>query len=225
MDIQIENSWKHALKDEFEKEYFKKLIHFIEGEEAKGISIYPPKEQIFNAFNKTSFEKVKLIILGQDPYHGFNQANGLAFSVNKGIDFPPSLKNIFKELQLEYPNFIYPKHGDLSQWAQQGVLLLNATLSVEASKAGSHQNKGWEIFTDKVIALLSQEREGLIFLLWGKFAQAKSVLIDTEKHHILKAAHPSPLSAYQGFWGCNHFIKSNEIFRKANLPEINWQIS
>lgn len=224
MDIQIENSWEQALEDEFEKEYFKKLIHFIDGESAKGVSIYPPQEQIFEAFRQTPFEKVKIVILGQDPYHGFNQANGLAFSVNKGVAFPPSLKNIFKELQLEYPNFNYPKHGDLSQWAQQGVLLLNATLSVEDSKAGSHQNKGWEVFTDKVIELLSQKREGLIFLLWGKFAQAKLPLIDTNKHNILKAAHPSPLSAYQGFFGCNHFIKSNEILRKANLTEINWQI-
>lgn len=225
MDIQIENSWKHALEEEFEKDYFKKLIGFIEGELAKGISIYPPKEQIFNAFKQTPFKKVKIVILGQDPYHGFNQANGLAFSVNKGIAFPPSLKNIFKELQLEYPNFKNPIHGDLSQWANQGVLLLNATLSVEDSKAGSHQNKGWEKFTDKVIELLSTKRERLIFLLWGKFAQAKSSLIDNKKHHILLAAHPSPLSAHQGFLGCNHFIKSNEILRKNNLKEINWQIN
>jgi uracil-DNA glycosylase len=225
MEIQIESSWKHVLKEEFEKEYLKKLASYLLSEEKKGISIFPPKDLIFSAFNHTPFEKVKVVILGQDPYHGINQANGLAFSVNQGVVIPPSLKNIFKELHLEYPDFRHPTHGDLSQWADQGVLLLNATLTVENSKAGSHQNQGWEHFTDKVIQVLSQKRTGIIFLLWGKFAQAKSKLIDLNKHEILTASHPSPLSAYNGFLGCNHFKKTNEILEKAGKDQINWQLS
>jgi uracil-DNA glycosylase len=225
MDFQIESSWNDILEGEFEKEYMKKLSLFLKELQEKGINVFPPKDLIFNAFKHTSFEKVKVVILGQDPYHGFNQAHGLAFSVNKGIKLPPSLKNIFKEINIEFPNFKHPTHGDLSQWADQGVLLLNTILSVEKSKAGSHQNKGWEKFTDKVIQVLSHKREGLIFLLWGKYAQAKSELIDLEKHIILSAAHPSPLSAYNGFWGCNHFIKTNEALKKMGKIEINWQIS
>jgi uracil-DNA glycosylase len=225
MEFQIESSWKLILKDEFEKEYMKKLAHFIQEKYDKEIQVLPPKELIFNTFKHTQFEKVKVVILGQDPYHGLNQANGLAFSVNKEVAIPPSLKNIFKELQLEYPEFRYPTHGDLSSWADQGVLLLNATLTVEESLAGSHQNQGWEQFTDRVIQVLSEKRTGIIFLLWGKYAQAKAPLIDSKKHEILTAPHPSPLSAYQGFLGCNHFIKTNEILKKAGITPINWQLS
>lgn len=225
MEIQIESSWKHVLKEEFEKDYLKNLASYLLSEEKKGISIFPPKDLIFNAFNHTPFEKVKVVILGQDPYHGNNQANGLAFSVNKNVALPPSLKNIFKELKSEYPNFKHPTHGDLSEWANQGVLLLNATLSVEDSKAGSHQNQGWEQFTDKVIQLLSEKRTGIIFLLWGNFAQAKSKLIDLQKHELLIAAHPSPLSAHRGFLGCNHFKQVNEILEKAGKAQIDWQLS
>jgi uracil-DNA glycosylase len=225
MDFQIETSWKHVLKEEFEKDYMKKLDCFLQAQEDKGLRIFPPKHLIFNAFNHTPFKKVRVLILGQDPYHGINQAHGLAFSVSKGITIPPSLKNIFKELHLEYPDFKHPQHGDLSHWANQGVLLLNATLTVEESKAGSHQNQGWEMFTDKVIQLLSEQQTGIIFLLWGKYAQAKSKLINLEKHVVLSAAHPSPLSAYNGFLGCNHFIKTNEILKQAGQPEINWQLN
>jgi uracil-DNA glycosylase len=225
MEIQIESNWKHVLKEEFEKDYLKKLTTFLQFREEKGIYIFPPKDLIFNAFNKTPFEKVKVVILGQDPYHGVNQAHGLAFSVNREVAIPPSLKNIYKELHLEYPDYRYPTHGDLSEWAHQGVFLLNSTLSVEESLAGSHQNQGWERFTDQVIHILSEQKTGLIFLLWGKSAQAKSKLIDLEKHEILIAAHPSPLSVYKGFLGCNHFIKTNEILNKMGETEINWQIS
>ncbi|WP_291401299.1 uracil-DNA glycosylase [Daejeonella sp.] len=225
MEFQIESSWKLILKDEFEKDYMKKLAHFIQEKYDKEIQISPPKQLIFNAFKHTPFEKVKVVILGQDPYHGLNQANGLAFSVNKEVAIPPSLKNIFKELQSEYPEFRYPTHGDLSSWADQGVLLLNATLTVEESLAGSHQNQGWEQFTDRVIQVLSEKRTGIIFLLWGKYAQAKAHLIDSKKHVILTAPHPSPLSVYQGFLGCKHFIKTNEILKKAGITPINWQLS
>jgi uracil-DNA glycosylase len=225
MDFRIETSWKRVLKEEFEKDYIKKLSLFLQTQQENGLHIFPPKHLIFNAFDQIPFEKVKVVILGQDPYHGINQAHGLAFSVNKGVAIPPSLKNIFKELHLEYPSFKHPKHGDLSQWANQGVLLLNATLTVEESKAGSHQNQGWEIFTDKVIQLLSEQRTGIIFILWGKYAQSKAKLIDLEKHVVLSAAHPSPLSAYSGFLGCNHFIKTNEFLKQAGQTEINWQLS
>lgn len=224
MEFQIETSWKHVLKEEFEKEYMQNLAVFIQEQVDNGIQIFPSKQLVFNAFKHTPFEKVKVVILGQDPYHGINQANGLAFSVNKEVAIPPSLKNIFKELKLEYPDYKLPNYGDLTYWADQGVLLLNATLTVEESKAGSHQNKGWEQFTDKVIEVISRERKGIIFLLWGKYASAKSKFIDSEKHFILTAAHPSPLSAYQGFLGCNHFIKTNEILIKEGKNPINWQI-
>jgi uracil-DNA glycosylase len=177
---------------------------------------------IFNAFAHTPFDKVKVVIIGQDPYHGANQAHGLSFSVQKGVQIPPSLQNIFKELKAEYKDFQIPKNGDLSSWADQGVLLLNATLTVEASKAGSHQNQGWEIFTDRVIQILSEKRTGIVFLLWGKFAQAKAGLIDHNKHHILTAAHPSPFSAYNGFFDCNHFILTNEYLEKDEGKGIDW---
>jgi len=225
MSHQIENSWQEILEEEFDKDYMINLRSFLQTRLKEGHTIFPPKSLIFNAFNHTPFEKVKVVIIGQDPYHGANQAHGLAFSVQKGVTLPPSLKNIFKELQSEYKDFKYPHHGDLSQWADQGVLLLNATLTVEASDPGSHQNRGWEIFTDKVIQLLSEKRSGIVFLLWGKYAQAKSYLISKEKHIILTAAHPSPFSAYNGFFGCNHFITTNEILIQNGQKAINWQIS
>jgi uracil-DNA glycosylase len=184
----------------------------------------PKSEEVFNAFNHTPFDAVKIVILGQDPYHGVGQAHGLSFSVRKGIAIPPSLQNIYKELQTDIPGFQYPTHGELTQWADQGVLLLNATLTVRLSQAGSHQNKGWEQFTDQAIASLSEHREGLIFMLWGKFAQNKIPLINTNKHHVLKAAHPSPFSAYNGFLGCQHFSKANEILVQQGKSPIDWQI-
>lgn len=198
------------------------LHSFLQIRGKEGYTIFPPNNLIFNAFKHTPFDQVKVAIIGQDPYHGKNQAHGLAFSVQKGVKLPPSLKNIFKELQSEYPNFKYPNHGDLSQWADQGVLLLNSTLTVESSDPGSHQNRGWEIFTDKVIQLLSEKRSGIIFLLWGKYAQAKAGLIDHNKHLILTAAHPSPFSAYHGFFGCNHFILTNEYLEKNGEKGIDW---
>lgn len=224
MPIQLEESWKEVLQEEFEKDYMKTLRSFLSIQLSEGRILYPPKRLIFNSFEHTPFHKVKVVILGQDPYHGINQAHGLSFSVQKGVPLPPSLQNIFKELQAEFKDFKYPTHGDLTQWADQGVLLLNATLTVEANKAGSHQKHGWEIFTDKVIQTLSDKRSGIVFILWGKYAQAKAGLIDKQKHYILTAAHPSPFSAYNGFFGCNHFIKANEILIKNGLSLIDWQI-
>lgn len=224
MKLKIEESWKEVLKGEFEKEYLNKLRYFLQTELDEGHIIYPPKKLIFNAFERTPFQQTKVVILGQDPYHGANQAHGLSFSVPKGIPIPPSLQNIFKELRTEYKDFQIPKHGNLSQWADQGVLLLNATLTVAAAKAGSHQNRGWEQFTDKVIQTLSEQRSGIIFLLWGKYAQAKTKLIDGEKHFILTAAHPSPFSAYNGFFECGHFVKTNEILEKNGENKIDWNI-
>jgi len=202
----------------------KNLRSFLQTQLEEGRTLYPKKALIFNAFEHTPFHKVKVVILGQDPYHGANQAHGLSFSVQKGIPLPPSLQNIFKELQAEYKDFQFPKHGDLSSWADQGILLLNATLTVEASKAGSHQNQGWEQFTDKVIQILSEQRSGIVFLLWGKYAQAKAGLIDKQKHHVLMAAHPSPFSAYNGFFGCGHFIKTNEFLEKNGEKGIDWRL-
>lgn len=224
MSIQIESSWKEVLEDEFEKDHIEKLRSFLQIQLNASRTLFPPKSLIFNAFKHTPFHSVKVVILGQDPYHGINQAHGLSFSVQKGVVIPPSLQNIFKELQTEFKDFQYPKHGNLTQWADQGVLLLNATLTVEAAKPGSHQNQGWEQFTDRVIKTLSDKRAGIVFLLWGKYAQAKSVLIDKEKHFVLTAAHPSPFSAYNGFFGCDHFRKTNEILEKNGQSPINWQI-
>ena len=224
MSIQLEQSWKRLLEEEFEKDYMQKLRAFLQGSISEGRTLYPPNKLIFNSFECTPFDKVKVVILGQDPYHGLNQAHGLSFSVQKGVPFPPSLQNIFKELQTEFKDFKYPVNGDLTQWAVQGVLLLNATLTVEANKAGSHQNQGWELFTDRVIQRISEKRSGIVFLLWGKYAQAKTALIDKQKHFILTAAHPSPFSAYKGFFGCNHFIKTNEILVKNGEKGIDWEI-
>ena len=222
MPLKLEESWRGVLEAEFEKEYMKKLRSFLQSQQEQKRIIYPGNSLIFNAFNHTPFEKVKVVIIGQDPYHGANQAHGLSFSVQKGVPVPPSLQNIFKELQAEYKDFQFPQHGDLSSWADQGVLLLNATLTVEASKAGSHQNQGWEKFTDQVIQTLSEQRKGIVFLLWGKYAQAKAALIDQNKHLVLMAAHPSPFSAYNGFFGCNHFIKTNEYLEENGEKGIDW---
>ncbi len=222
-DIQIETGWKLALADEFDKPYFSEIKKQLLQERNNGIQIYPPGPLIFNAFNKTPWDKVRVIILGQDPYHGKGQAHGLSFSVPYGIKAPPSLINIFKEIQneLKYP---IPSHGNLEAWAEQGVLLLNALLSVRANQPASHHHIGWQYFTNAVIETLSIKKQGLVFLLWGKFAQEKAALIDPAKHYILTAAHPSPYSANHGFFGCNHFIKTNEILVAQHLEPINWRI-
>ena len=224
MALNFEPSWLNVLHEEFEKDYMKKLRQFLKEEQEAGYKTYPKNADIFNAFWKTPFNELKVLILGQDPYHGANQAHGLSFSVQKGITPPPSLKNIYKELSTDIPGFSTPNHGELTEWAEQGVMLLNATLTVRAGSPGSHQKKGWEIFTDTVIQKISEQKEGIIFLLWGKFAQAKAELIDAKKHHILKAAHPSPYSADAGFFGCHHFSKTNEILIKEGKKPIDWQI-
>ncbi len=219
---QIESSWKSILNDEFKAPYFRELKEFLI-EEKKRYTIYPPGKLIFNAFNLTPFDSVRVVIIGQDPYHGRGQAHGLCFSVPYGIAPPPSLINIFKEINDDL-GIPVPAHGNLEHWARQGVFLLNATLTVRANQPGSHQRRGWEKFTDAVIKELSKQRVGLIFLLWGKFAHEKESLIDTKKHYVLKAAHPSPYSAFNGFYGCRHFSKTNEILRSHGLPEIDWRI-
>ncbi|MVN89537.1 uracil-DNA glycosylase [Mucilaginibacter aquatilis] len=224
MAIDLEPSWLKVLHNEFEKDYMRKLKDFLKHEKEAGHKVYPKGSDIFNAFNHTTFDNLKVVILGQDPYHGPNQAMGLSFAVHRGIPVPRSLNNIYKELQTDVPGFTIPQHGDLTKWADQGVLLLNATLTVQAGIAGSHQKKGWEIFTDTVIRKISDEKEGIVFLLWGRFAQAKAELIDESKHHILKAAHPSPFSADNGFFGCHHFSKTNEILKKEGKKEIDWQV-
>ena len=217
---QIEESWKTTLEEPFQTDSFHKLKEFLV-EEKKLNTIYPSGKDIFNAFNFTPFDKVKVVMLGQDPYHGKGQAHGLCFSVPDGVRQPPSLINIFKEIHSD-TGIPIPETGNLEAWAHQGVLLLNATLTVRANQPGSHQNKGWEEFTDFAIAELSRQKSGIIFLLWGKFAQAKEYLIDSSKHHILKAPHPSPYSASYGFFGCRHFSKINELLRLQGLTEINW---
>lgn len=225
MSAALEPGWLAVLEEEFEKDYMKNLKAFLLEEKQKGLSVYPKGADIFNALNITPFDKVKVVILGQDPYHGVNQAHGLSFSVQKGITTPPSLKNIYKELETDIEGFKTPQHGNLLQWAEQGVLLLNATLTVRASEAGSHQNRGWEIFTDEIIKALSQKRDHIIFLLWGKYAQQKATLIDQKKHYVLTAAHPSPFSAYNGFFGSKHFSKANQLLVQNNLAPIDWKIS
>jgi uracil-DNA glycosylase len=217
---QIESGWKQVLKDEFEAPYFKELTGFLREEKQKHI-IYPPGPQIFAAFNHTPFNRVKVVILGQDPYHGPGQAHGLCFSVPDGVPHPPSLVNIFKEIKSDL-GIPIPGKSNLTKWALQGVLLINAILTVRANEPTSHQNKGWEKFTDAVIRNLSEKRKNLIFLLWGNYAQAKENLIDSNRHYILKAAHPSPLSASRGFFGCRHFSRTNEILAEQGLNEIDW---
>lgn len=219
---QIDPSWKQELDQEFNAPYFSKLKEFLIKEKSEQ-TIYPPGSQIFAAFNHTPFEEVKVVILGQDPYHGPGQANGLSFSVAKGITQPPSLKNIFKEIQNDL-NIPMPKNGDLSPWADQGVLMLNAVLTVRHKQPASHQKQGWENFTDAVIQKISEQKEGVIFMLWGNFAKSKQALIDQNKHHILTAAHPSPFSAHNGFFGCRHFSQANEILTKQGMQPIDWTI-
>ncbi|KEQ28023.1 uracil-DNA glycosylase [Pedobacter antarcticus 4BY] len=224
MAAKLESGWQAELEDEFSKPYMQNLKTFLLSEKESNQQIYPPNSQIFNAFNETPFNKVKVVILGQDPYHGEKQAHGLSFSVNKGIKIPPSLRNIYKELETDIPGFITPDHGDLSHWAAEGVLLLNATLTVRAHQPGSHQGKGWEAFTDQAINKLSKDRDGLVFILWGKYAQQKELLIDSQKHLILKAPHPSPFSSYTGFFGSSPFSKTNAYLISKNKKPVNWQI-
>ena len=221
--INLESSWLKVLKDEFEKPYMKNLSIFLNNEKKNNKIIYPPGSKIFNALNLTPFTSVKVIILGQDPYHGQNQANGLSFSVEIGNKIPPSLQNIFKELNSDL-NILPSQHGDLSNWAKQGVLLLNTILTVESSKPSSHSNKGWEIFTDKILHSLSSLKENLVFILWGKKAQEKISLIDESKHKILKSPHPSPYSANNGFFGSQPFSKTNFFLESKNIDKINWQL-
>jgi len=221
MDVKIEPSWKFKLNTEFEKEYFLRLTEFVK-EEYRTKTIYPPGSLIFNSFNLCPFQKVKAVIIGQDPYHGPGQAHGLCFSVREGIDFPPSLKNIFKEIESDL-GIKKPVNGNLDRWAAQGVLLLNATLTVRAHQAGSHQKKGWEEFTDSVISILSREKENIVFFLWGAYAQKKGESINRSKHLVLESVHPSPLSASRGFFGNKHFSKCNEYLVKHSIEPINWK--
>jgi len=222
-EIKIFNSWKPKLESEFNKEYMSQLRAFLTKEYSNGKEIYPAKAQYFNSLNLTPFEKVKVIIVGQDPYHGPGQAHGLSFSVQKGVRFPPSLQNIFKELKTDLGISI-PSSGDLTPWAQQGVLLLNSVLTVESGKAAAHQGKGWEIFTDKMIELLNQDRQHLAFILWGKYAQKKAAFVDRKRHFVLESHHPSPLSAHQGFFGTRPFSKVNTYLRSVGEVPINWDL-
>ncbi|HSU27742.1 MAG TPA: uracil-DNA glycosylase [Chitinophagaceae bacterium] len=224
MDVKIESSWKDVLKAEFNKPYFQQIVHHIKTERSQGKTIYPKGADIFNAFNTTPFDKVKVVILGQDPYHGPGQAHGLCFSVPRGIPPPPSLVNIFKELQDDIGISI-PNHGNLTHWAEQGVFLLNASLTVRAGEPMSHAKIGWAEFTDTVIRILSEQRENIVFILWGKFAQEKRILIDDSKHFILRSVHPSPLSAHAGFFGCKHFSKTNEWLVSKGIDPIDWSLS
>lgn len=218
--VNIESSWQEHLQTEFDKPYFENLITFVKQEYAQH-TVYPPGKLIFNAFNLCPFNKVKVVLIGQDPYHEPGQAHGLCFSVNDGVQFPPSLRNIFQEIQTDIGTPV-PQSGNLTRWAEQGVLLLNATLTVREHAAGSHQKHGWEEFTDSVIRILSEEREGIVFILWGSYAQSKAQLIDSSKHFILKSAHPSPLSAYRGFFGNHHFSLANMYLQKRGESPINW---
>ena len=220
MDVSIEPSWKLHLQKEFEKAYFMNLVQFVKSE-YQTKSIFPPGKLIFNAFNSCPFNDVKVVILGQDPYHGPGQAHGLCFSVPDGVAFPPSLRNIFKEINNDL-GLPVPKSGNLTRWANQGVLLLNATLTVQANEAGSHQKKGWETFTDAAIKTLANEKDHLVFILWGAYAHRKAEIIDKNKHLVLESVHPSPLSASRGFFGNHHFSKTNEYLKKYNKNEIIW---
>ena len=223
MDVQIEESWKQELKNEFTKPYFLQVTTHLKMEKATGKTIYPPGNLIFNAFAKTPFDKVKVVILGQDPYHGPGQAMGLSFSVPDGVPPPPSLVNIYKELNTDI-GLPIPKTGNLTKWAEQGVLLLNAVLTVRAGEAASHGKIGWMNFTDAVIKKISDEKTGVVFILWGRFAQEKQSLIDATKHHVLKSAHPSPLSAHNGFWNTKPFSRTNDLLMKQGLAPIDWNI-
>jgi uracil-DNA glycosylase len=222
LNPQIEESWKEVLNEEFNSDYFRILKQFLVAEKQK-YSVYPPGSKIFAAFENTPFDMVKVVILGQDPYHGPGQAHGLCFSVPEGMPKPPSLQNIFKEINIDL-GIPVPASGNLEKWAKQGVLLLNATLTVRANQAGSHQGKGWERFTDQVIKAISDRKDGVVFLLWGNYAQAKEAIIDTTKHHALKAPHPSPLSASRGFFCCRHFSKTNILLTNAGKQAIDWSL-
>jgi uracil-DNA glycosylase len=226
MAIELESSWLEVLGDEFDKDYMIHLKNYLKEEKESGKIIYPKGSDIFNAFNTTPFDNVKVVILGQDPYHGPNQAHGLSFSVQKGVPTPPSLQNIYKELATDIITFKIPSTGNLTEWAEQGVLLLNATLTVQAANAGSHQKKGWEKFTDNVIKKISDEKTGIVFILWGNYAQSKSELIDTTKHLIIKSTHPSPLAVSRGgFFGSKPFSRTNEYLIKQGKKPIDWQIT
>lgn len=225
MAANLEASWLEVLGDEFDKDYMLKLKDFLKEEKQAGKTIYPKNTDIFNAFNKTPFTDVKVVILGQDPYHGPSQAHGLSFSVQRGIAAPPSLKNIYKELATDIAGFNIPQTGDLTEWAEQGVLLLNATLTVQAATAGSHQKKGWEKFTDTVIKTISDQKKGVVFILWGAYAQSKAILIDDSKHLVIKSTHPSPLAvSHGGFFGSKPFSKTNDYLIKEGEQPIDWQI-
>ncbi|NND78178.1 MAG: uracil-DNA glycosylase [Flavobacteriales bacterium] len=220
MDVKIQSSWKKLLADEFEKSYFRELADFVKREYTE-YTVYPPGNEIFNAFAHCSFKDLRVVIIGQDPYHGPGQANGLCFSVKDGITFPPSLRNIFKEIKSDLGKDI-PASGDLSKWADQGVLLLNATLTVRARTAGSHQKKGWEQFTDAVISCINDQKENVVFLLWGAYAQKKGAIIDRQKHLVLSSAHPSPFSADRGFFGNKHFSQTNSYLTSKGMDPVNW---
>lgn len=215
-------TWHDVLATEKEQPYFIETLKMVAQEREAGVTVYPPKEDVFNAFRLTELSDVKVVILGQDPYHGPNQAHGLAFSVRPGVAVPPSLMNMYKELEQDIPGFTRPNHGFLESWAKQGVLLLNTVLTVEAGKAHSHARFGWETFTDRVIAVINEKRENVVFLLWGSHAQKKGSIIDTQRHHVLKAPHPSPLSAHRGFFGCQHFSRTNEILTQQGDAPIDW---
>lgn len=223
MGKKYDDSWKDIIKSEFKKSYMQNLSIFVQNERRSHI-VFPPSELVFNAFALTPFDETKVVILGQDPYHNVGQAHGLSFSVPKGIVPPPSLKNIYKELEQDIEGFVIPRSGDLTSWASQGVLLLNATLTVRAHQAASHQKQGWESFTDNIIKQISQRLQNVVFLLWGSYAAKKEILIDTKKHLVLKSVHPSPLSAHRGFFGCKHFSKANQYLIQHNRKPIHWQI-
>jgi uracil-DNA glycosylase len=222
--MEASRSWETLFAIEKDKAYFKDLLAFLQSKRDEGIRVFPPKELIFNAFALTPFENTKVVILGQDPYHGEGQAHGLSFSVQNDVKIPPSLRNIYKELSADIQNFTIPQHGNLSKWAEQGVLLINAVMTVDEANANSHKGKGWEQFTDTVFKHISEHLHGVVFILWGKPAQQKAQLIDTSKHYVLTSVHPSPLSAYRGFLGCKHFSQTNDLLVKLGKPPIDWQV-
>jgi len=222
-EVNLDPSWKSVIKKEFSQDYMKQLREFLMAEKKAGKCIFPKEDEYFNAMNFTPFDKVKVVILGQDPYHGPKQAHGLSFSVQPGVKIPPSLKNIYKEIEQDL-GIQQPDHGCLETWAKQGVLLLNSVLTVTQGQAGAHQGKGWEMFTDNIIKKLSEQREKIVFMLWGSYAHKKGQVIDTKKHLVLKSPHPSPLSAYRGFFGCQHFSKSNQYLEAQGAEPINWEL-
>lgn len=221
--VVMDASWKAVLYDEFDKPYFHQLKAFLQQQKKENATIYPPGKDIFRAFNSTPFHDVRVVILGQDPYHGTGQAHGLSFSVQHGVAIPPSLRNMYEELRQDV-GFVIPSHGNLEEWSKRGVLLLNAILTVRASQPGSHQGQGWETFTTAAIQALSEQRQGIVFMLWGRYAQEKGAIIDTSRHLVLKAAHPSPFSAHKGFLGCRHFSSANDYLRAQGHEPVNWQL-